>query len=196
MTASISPRIATILVIVFQLTGGPLRARHCCGCSIGIFRRAAPADLFGLIEEPVAGIDDTRAGGLGQVCPTTTRGLPQEMVQDHVSIRGLERFGRCHHHPWEQWSPPCSSSVGSASSTEPGLPETWSPSVPVSMSWVGRVKGLVVRHRNLVRKRQSPRGWPSCSRFVRAAPRQQTPPECSSRIVPGILKAAVHVLLR
>ena len=63
MTASTSPLIAAILVVILLLAWGTLRAGHSRGSPIRIARQAASADLFGFIEERIAGIDDTRAGG-------------------------------------------------------------------------------------------------------------------------------------
>ncbi|NBQ63842.1 MAG: ABC transporter ATP-binding protein, partial [Proteobacteria bacterium] len=63
MTASTSPLIAAILVVILLLAWGTLRAGHARGAPIRIARQAASADLFGFIEERIAGIDDTRAGG-------------------------------------------------------------------------------------------------------------------------------------
>ena len=63
MTASISPLITALVVIVLLVTWATLRAGHSRASPVRIARQASSADLFGFIEERIAGIDDTRTGG-------------------------------------------------------------------------------------------------------------------------------------
>lgn len=63
MTMSISPVIAAMLAVILLVTWAALRAGHKQASPVRIARQASSADLFGFIEERIAGIDDTRACG-------------------------------------------------------------------------------------------------------------------------------------
>ncbi len=63
MTASISQVIAALLGVILLVTWATLRAGHKHASPVRIARQASSADVFGFIEERIAGIDDTRASG-------------------------------------------------------------------------------------------------------------------------------------